>query len=180
MMSTLQIFAQVEKGITQSGVSVKSDPMKPKSNGKNWDGTVKGGNIQIVSSEKGVIIIFPNNIAFKVNEAEANITETIIKTSDLSHTAGQPIGGIIVKGGRNPGGQMKIITSNASNGYNLPSDWADGDYKLTIIHEATHTKQQSVLKAKSVIVNFIVKKEQNNYEIIEQSIINTTKSNTKD
>lgn len=179
-MSTLQIFAQVEKGITQSGVSVKSDPKKPKSNRKGWDGTVKGGNIQIVSSEEGVIIIFPNNIAFKVNEAEANITETIIKNSDLSRTAVQPIGGIIVKGGKNPGGQMKIITPNASNGYNLPSDWVDGDYKLTIVHEETLTEKQNMSKAKLVIVNFIVKKEQNNYEILEQSIVNTTKSNTKD
>lgn len=180
MISTLQIFAQVQKGINEVGVLVKSDPKKPKANRKGWDGTVKGGFIQIVSSEGGVIIGFPNNIAFKVNETEANITEIIIKNSDLNRTAGTPIGGITVKGGRNPGGQMKIITPNALNGYDLPSDWADGDHKLIIIHEATYTEKQSMSKAKSVIVNFIVKKEQNNYEIVEQSVVSTTRSNTKD
>jgi hypothetical protein len=180
MICTSQIFAQAERAINESGVSVKTEPKKAKAHRKGWDGTVKGGSIQIVPTEGGVIIIFPNNVAFKVNEAEEGITETKIKPSDLSSTTGQPIGGIIVKGGKNPGGQMKVISPNASNTYDLPTDWANGEYALTIAHEVAHTEQQSATKAKSVIIKFIVRREQNNYEIAEQSIVNTTKSNTKD
>lgn len=180
MISTSQIFAQAERAINESGVSVKKEPKKPKAHRKGWEGTVKGGSIRIVPAEGGFIIIFPNNVAFKANEAERSITETKIKPSDLNLTTGTPIGGIIVKGGKNPGGQMKVIAPNSSNTYDIPTDWADGEYALTVAHEVAHTEQQSTAKAKSVIITFIVKREQNNYEIVEQTIVNTTKSNTKD
>ena len=147
---------------------------------KGWDGTVKGVSIQFLPSQEGLIVVFPDNIGFKVNEAEASITETKVKHSELSRTAATPIKGIIVKGGRNPGGQMKVIVPNASNGYDLPTNWTDGEYALTVAQEAANTEQQSTAKAKSVIIKFIVRKAQNNYEIVEQSIVNTTKSNTKD
>ena len=53
------------------------------------------------------------------------------KLSD-QRIAGQPIGGIIVKGGRNPGGSQfnKIIVEDGQ--FTLPSDCPDGEYNLTL------------------------------------------------
>ncbi|MEO6134481.1 MAG: hypothetical protein ABIP35_04975 [Ginsengibacter sp.] len=46
--------------------------------------------------------------------------------------AGQPIGGIIVKGGRNPGGNQfnKIVVEDGQ--FSLPSDCPDGEYTMTL------------------------------------------------
>ena len=46
--------------------------------------------------------------------------------------AGQPIGGIIVKGGKNPGGQQfnKIVVEDGQ--FTLPSDCPDGEYKMVV------------------------------------------------
>ena len=52
--------------------------------------------------------------------------------SATNRTAGQPIGGIIVKGGRNPGGNQfdKIIVEDGQ--FTLPSDCPDGEYSMTL------------------------------------------------
>ena len=46
--------------------------------------------------------------------------------------AGQPIGGIIVKGGKNPGGQQfnKIVVEDGQ--FTLPSDCPDGEYNMVV------------------------------------------------
>lgn len=44
--------------------------------------------------------------------------------------AGQPIGGIIVKGGKNPGGQMRTTTTNAYGEFEF-MDWQAGNYTIT-------------------------------------------------
>ncbi|WP_316785639.1 hypothetical protein [Pedobacter frigiditerrae] len=48
----------------------------------------------------------------------------------ISFTAGQPIGGIIVKGGRNPGGNLNVVTNdNGEVEFNNPTT---GNYKFVI------------------------------------------------
>lgn len=49
-----------------------------------------------------------------------------------NRTAGEPIGGIVVKGGRNPGGSQfnKLIVEDGQ--FTLPSDCPDGEYNMTL------------------------------------------------
>ncbi|MEO7315835.1 MAG: hypothetical protein ABIW47_11645 [Ginsengibacter sp.] len=75
---------------------------------------------------------------FSVNSSENGLQElstTKNPSTDMSsgkRTAGQPIGGIIVKGGRNPGGNQfnKIIVEDGE--FTLPSDCPDGEYNMTL------------------------------------------------
>lgn len=56
-----------------------------------------------------------SNTKDKVITVAEGIDDTIVSpvpSSTYSARPGEPIGGIVVKGGRNPGGQMKMITNN--------------------------------------------------------------------
>lgn len=52
----------------------------------------------------------------------SNVTKLLIAMALMSFSdatlaaAGQPIGGIIVKGGRNPGGQMHVLATTDASG----------------------------------------------------------------
>ncbi len=65
------------------------------------------------------------------------VKSTIKRTTSseaVSKTTGGPIGGIIVKGGKNPGGQMavfeKIVITDGE--FSLPVDLEDGSYEMSI------------------------------------------------
>ena len=45
--------------------------------------------------------------------------------------SGSPIGGVVVKGGKNPGGNMMVITTNNNGEFELNGLEA-GDYKFTV------------------------------------------------
>ena len=53
-------------------------------------------------------------------------------TASGNRVAGEPIGGIIVKGGRNPGGNQfnKIVVEDGE--FTLPSDCPDGEYTMSV------------------------------------------------
>lgn len=77
--------------------------------------------------------------------------------------AGQPIGGIIVKGGKNPGGQMRTTTTNAYGEFEF-TDWQAGNYTI------------------SAQTNYVIADE-TLLMLVENAIaenINTTESNLKD
>lgn len=85
---------------------------------KGWDGTVKGGSFSFVLDQSGTILtelspddLAPGNPAFR---------------------PGTPIGGIIVKGGKNPGGQMKELKTDENGVITLPKEWLDGEYLIQL------------------------------------------------
>ena len=57
---------------------------------------------------------------------------TTPKSASGKRVAGQPIGGIIVKGGRNPGGNQfnKIVVEDGQ--FTLPADCPDGEYTMSL------------------------------------------------
>ena len=75
---------------------------------------------------------------FGVRSSDNELQELTTKEKQSSgvpssnRTAGEPIGGIIVKGGRNPGGSQfnKLVVEDGQ--FTLPSDCPDGEYNMTI------------------------------------------------
>jgi hypothetical protein len=141
--SFTSVIGQVEtvnqKGIKESGVSVKTTAPKQTQGAtfgerKGWDGSVKGNKIEIVSIEDGIIVIFPNNISYKIKPANGSIVH-LEAVMSAQNRPGNPIGGIIVKGGKNPGGQMRGIDKKDIRFYELPADWTDGSYTLQVSYE---------------------------------------------
>ena len=68
-----------------------------------------------------------------VSSATNKSTEvTNPKAASGKRVAGQPIGGIIVKGGRNPGGNQfnKIVVEDGQ--FTLPADCPDGEYTMSL------------------------------------------------
>lgn len=63
------------------------------------------------------------------------------EVSPANRQAGQPIGGIIVKGGRNPGGQMKTTVTD-NNGVFVFSGWEKGSYR--VITETPYTVNTTI------------------------------------
>lgn len=89
---------------------------------KGWDGTVKGGRRTP----------FHN---FIINQSGTILTELSSDDLALGNPAfkpGQPIGGIIVKGGKNPGGQMRVMKTDENGEVELPKEWKEGEYLIQI------------------------------------------------
>lgn len=59
------------------------------------------------------------------------VSSTKDKSDNMVYSPGNPIGGVIVKGGKNPGGNMIIITTNDNGEFALKGLEA-GDYKFVI------------------------------------------------
>jgi len=95
---------------------------------KGWDGTVKGkGNNRhtpfhnkrnFVLDQSGTILI--------------ELTPEDVAPGNPAFKPGTPIGGIIVKGGKNPGGQMREIKTDEKGEIELPDEWIDGEYLIQI------------------------------------------------
>ncbi len=114
--------------------------------------------VKVSSSDNGCDIVFENTIKsprdaasglatgkrqhkpyhFSISSADNSVTE--IKSprdvatgqSSGKRTAGSPIGGIIVKGGKNPGGGQfnKIVVEDGE--FTLPADCPDGEYDMSV------------------------------------------------
>lgn len=90
---------------------------------KGWDGTVKGG---------GRHTPFHN---FIVNQSGTIFTELSpdeVAPGNPLFRPGTPIGGIIVKGGKNPGGLMRVMKTDENGEIELPEEWIEGEYLIQI------------------------------------------------
>ena len=101
---------------------------------KGWDGTVKGGSRHTP---------FHN---FIVNESGTILTE--LSPDELApgnplFRPGTPIGGIVVKGGKNPGGSMRVMKTDENGEIQLPEEWVEGEYLIQI--ESKTQKSEFVL-----------------------------------
>lgn len=110
---------------------------------KGWDGTVKGNHVEVFSTARALVVVFPNDLVYSIDAATGAIAEA--DSSILRSVLGTPIGGIIVKGGKNPGGQMRAInesgvsvrspTRGKGKAFMIPADWTDGGYQLQVINQ---------------------------------------------
>lgn len=90
---------------------------------KGWDGTVKGGSRHTP---------FHN---FIVNQSGTILTELSpneVAPGNPLFRPGTPIGGIIVKGGKNPGGLMRVMKTDENGEIQLPGEWIEGEYLIQI------------------------------------------------
>lgn len=99
-----------------------------------------GGNFNLISDENGKVIFDvqeAGDYLFKLTSPEEpaarSINEKGVKRSEAAAMAkpGNPIGGIIVKGGKNPGGNAFNIISN-ENGEILLQQLEPGNYQLIL------------------------------------------------
>lgn len=84
-----------------------------------------GGNFQLVSDTNG---------EFELNNAEPGnymLVFTLPTHNPSALVSGNPIGGIIVKGGKNPGGSNLQVTTNV-NGQAYLTIMEAGNYKFTV------------------------------------------------
>jgi hypothetical protein len=63
--------------------------------------------------------------------SEQGVSSTKGRPKNMDYSPGSPIGGIVVKGGKNPGGNMMVITTNDNGEFELKGLEA-GDYKFVI------------------------------------------------
>jgi hypothetical protein len=82
------------------------------------------------------------------------LTLTIVSFAAMA-APGNPIGGIIVKGGKNPGGQMLVLaTTDSKGGFNIK--FAEGgDYKLEFVGQSRKTLPDA--RAEDVQLDYVVR-----------------------
>lgn len=68
-----------------------------------------------------------------------------ISEKGVALVAGQPIGGIVVKGGKNPGGNMMVIQTNDKGEFSFQASEA-GDYKFIVTAPAGKSISEKGLK----------------------------------
>jgi hypothetical protein len=88
-----------------------------------------GASKMVVTNEKGQA-----NITIK----EAG-NYTIALSQAQGKTAGEPIGGLIIKGGKNPGGKMMTVTTNEKGEAEL-KDLEKGEYTFKVLRPNVKTK----------------------------------------
>ncbi|RZK57809.1 MAG: carboxypeptidase regulatory-like domain-containing protein [Pedobacter sp.] len=92
-----------------------------------------GGNLNAVTSENGEVLF--NN----PSTGNYKFIISLPTNNPNARQAGGPIGGIVVKGGKNPGGQMFTVNSNA-NGEVILNNLEAGNYKFTVIGPSPQDK----------------------------------------
>ena len=100
---------------------------------------------------------------------QANITikeagnYTIALTQTQGKTAGEPLPGIIVKCGKNPGGKMMTVTTNEKGEADL-NDLEKGDYTFTVEQNQNKTEGQSIKVKQGETLVFSKSKNNSNTE----------------
>ena len=69
--------------------------------------------------------------------APVALIATIVCASAAMAVPGTPIGGIIVKGGKNPGGQMLVLATTAANGKFTIHFSEGGEYRLEFVGQSS-------------------------------------------
>lgn len=141
------------KSISTKGVSSTKDKNKAAITDGNPIGgiIVKGGKnpggnmLTVVTNDKGELVLnhleagnYVFTITAPAQPAGKSISEKGLsstkgrRTSTAAFTAGSPIGGIVVKGGKNPGGNLLVITTNSNGTFSFTASEA-GDYLFTVL-----------------------------------------------
>lgn len=148
-----------ESNVTENKASINTTRSNIKHNKSEMVGTTQNQCVvRILPNETGCEIIFINDVkslrdvtsglasgrripkpmSFTVSSADNSVTEVLsprdIATGMASgkRTAGNPIGGLTIKGGKNPGGnQFSNLVVNDGK-FSLPADCPDGDYVLIL------------------------------------------------
>lgn len=143
-----------EKGIKRADAAMAS-PGSPIGGIVVKGGKNPGGNMRLVSNSNGEITLNhlqKGNYSFQLSSpsTEKSISEKGVKRSESTNlVSGNPIGGIIVKGGKNPGGNYINLTVNDKGeiGFEVLES---GNYKLIITNgTTTGSKEKVVEKATS-------------------------------
>ncbi|TAD82715.1 MAG: hypothetical protein EAY75_15990 [Bacteroidetes bacterium] len=92
---------------------------------KGWDGSVKGSKFNFVVDQSGTIL--------------TELSPDELSPGNPAFLPGTPIGGIVVKGGRNPGGQMRELKTDENGKIVLPDDWLNGEYSIQIKSKTQNT-----------------------------------------
>nr|WP_067055766.1 hypothetical protein [Mucilaginibacter sp. L294] len=127
---------RVETSALVAGQPIKGVIVKGGKNpGENMIGVVanNNGEIELKGLEAGdykFTVIAPEEPAGK-SISEKGVSSTKGRPKNMVFSPGNPIGGIIVKGGKNPGGSMMVITTNDNGEFELNGIEA-GDYKFTV------------------------------------------------
>lgn len=124
------------KGVKRSEASM-ARPGQPIKGVIVKGGKNPGGNMRLVSNENGEVSLEnlqKGNYLFQLNEPSGkSISEKGLKRTDANAVAtpGNPIGGVIVKGGKDPGGSYINLTVNDKGQIGFDVQEA-GNYKLII------------------------------------------------
>ncbi|MBO9634264.1 MAG: hypothetical protein J7578_14205 [Chitinophagaceae bacterium] len=139
-----------EKGVKRNEGSAMARPGNPIGGIIVKGGKNPGGNLlNLVSDEKGQIsfeVKEAGNYLFQLTMPEQpagkSISQKGVKRTEGSNLArpGTPIGGIVVKGGKNPGGNLINVISN-SNGEIMLNDLEAGSYLLILQTPETNNKK---------------------------------------
>ncbi|WP_017260123.1 hypothetical protein [Pedobacter arcticus] len=112
-------FKNLPAGNYKFTVTAPTEPKQFENFRKGWDGTVKGGSINSVNKGKNPLY-----------EEKGNSGVNPLSEPSNAAKPGGPIGGIVVKGGKNPGGQMKMLSN--SKGEFAFQNPKTADFKFTI------------------------------------------------
>lgn len=85
----------------------------------------------VVSPSDNTIVEVKSSGDFVSGQAN-DIAKSTTSSGVVSKASGTPIGGIIVKGGKNPGGSQfnKIVITDGE--FSLPADLEDGEYEMSV------------------------------------------------
>jgi hypothetical protein len=92
-----------------------------------------GGNLNVVTNGNGEVEF--NN----PTTANYKFVVSLPTNGSQARQAGGPIGGIVVKGGKNPGGQMFTVVTN-TNGEVILNNLEAGNYKFVVMGSSTQEK----------------------------------------
>lgn len=110
-----------------------------------------GGNMNLVSNNKGEVLLDDLGVGsytFQISVPEASQGKSIsskgVKRNEATEVAkpGNPIGGIIVKGGKNPGGNYIVLAADGNGKVDFEVS-EQGNYKL-IVEEAMPQTNKSI------------------------------------
>lgn len=99
-----------------------------------------GGNLSVVTNANGEIEL--NNVA----PGNYKLIITLPTNNAQARVAGSPIGGIVVKGGKNPGGNMMQMMTN-TNGEVTLNITELGNYKFTVVAPTAEQKNNPLYQS---------------------------------
>jgi hypothetical protein len=133
--STNQVDCIVRIKPTNNGVSIVFDNanVSPKdaASGLPTDKRMHKPLSFIVSPSDNTIVEVSSSSSMVSGQANDTAKSTT-SSGVVSKASGTPIGGIIVKGGKNPGGSQfdKIVITDGE--FSLPADLEDGEYEMSV------------------------------------------------